>query len=223
MSGAVGKSVYRKESFEKVTGLGKYTADLPSAQMLHIKLVVSSYAHAKIKSADTTKAWKVPGVRAILLGEPFPLTGEEISDRPPLAFDKVRYHGEPVAAVVADTPVQAKRASELIKVIYEPLPVVNSPKEALLPGATLVHENLATYERIEHVYPEANTNIADRTKIRKGNMKQGWTESDVTVEGSFSFSPSSMRISVYTGCIVLCFSSKTRMIPGYTSGHSDAL
>jgi len=200
MSGAVGKSVYRKESFEKVTGLGKYTADLPSAQMLHIKLVVSSYAHAKIKSADTTKAWKVPGVRAILLGEPFPLTGEEISDRPPLAFDKVRYHGEPVAAVVADTPVQAKRASELIKVIYEPLPVVNSPKEALLPGATLVHENLATYERIEHVYPEANTNIADRTKIRKGNMKQGWTESDVTVEGSFSFSPSD-HIAMETRCV----------------------
>ncbi|MBM4763626.1 xanthine dehydrogenase family protein molybdopterin-binding subunit [Bacillus sp. B15-48] len=200
MNSNIGRSIYRKEAMEKVTGAAKYTADYSSKEMLHIQLVASSYAHAKIKAIDTTKALHAPGVRAILVGKPAPLTGEEINDRPPLAFEKVRYHGEPVAAVVADSLVEAKKAAELIKVTYEPLPVINSPKEALLPDAALIHENLAAYERIEHVYPEPNTNIADRTKIRKGNMEIGWNESDVTIEASFSFSPSD-HIAMETRCV----------------------
>lgn len=201
MSWSVGKSVYRKESLEKVTGAAKYTGDYSSKNMLHIELVVSPYAHAKIKSINSSKALEVSGVRGIVLGQPFPLTGEEIKDRPPIAYDKVRYHGEPVAAIVADTALQAKRAAELIEVIYEPLPVVNSPKDALLPGATLVHENLATYKKIEHVYPEANTNIANRIKIRKGNMDEGWNISDVTVDANFSFSQSD-HIAMETRCVI---------------------
>lgn len=201
MSSSIGKSVYRKESLEKVTGKAKYTGDYSSKDMLHIKLVVSPYAHAKIKSINSSKSLEVPGVRGIVLGQPFPLTGEEIKDRPPIAYDKVRYHGEPVAVVVADTALQAKRAAELIQITYEPLPVVNSPKAALLPDAALVHENLAIYEKIEHVYPEANTNIANRTKIRKGNMEEGWKISDVTVDASFSFSQSD-HISMETRSVI---------------------
>ncbi|RYD04885.1 hypothetical protein N752_11915 [Desulforamulus aquiferis] len=151
---------------------------------------------------DITKALESPGVRGIIVGQPFPMTGEEIKDRPPIAYDKVRYHGEPVAAVVADTALQAKRAADLIEVTYEPLPVINSPKEALISGAPLIHENLSAYEKIEHVYPEANTNIADRTKIRKGNMDEGWKKSDVTVEGSFSLSPSD-HIAMETRCVIV--------------------
>ncbi|MDV2684047.1 xanthine dehydrogenase family protein molybdopterin-binding subunit [Alkalihalophilus lindianensis] len=217
MSWSIGKSIYRKEAFEKVTGAAKYTDDYSKKEMLHIKLVVSSHAHAKIKAIDTTKARQIPGVRAILLGQPFPLTGEEINDRPPIAFDKVRYHGEPVAAVIADDPVQAKKAAELIEVTYKVLPVVNSVKEALLPNAPLVHENLASYERIEHVYPEPNTNIADRTKIRKGNIEKGWKESETTVEANFSFGPSD-HMAMETRCVtaeirpdgVVVFSSATQ-------------
>ncbi len=201
MSWSIGKSIYRKDGLEKVTGAAKYTDDYSSKDMLHIKLVVSSYAHARIKAIDTTKALEMPGVRGIILGQPLPLTGEEIKDRPPIAYDKVRYHGEPVAAVVADTALQAKRAAELIEITYEPLPVVNSPKDALLAGAALVHENLAAYERIEHVYPEANTNIADRTKIRKGNMEEGWKQSEVTIEADFSFSQSD-HIAMETRCVI---------------------
>ncbi|MTI55852.1 xanthine dehydrogenase family protein molybdopterin-binding subunit [Geosporobacter ferrireducens] len=201
MSWSIGKSIYRKDGLEKVTGAAKYTDDYSSKDMLHIKLVVSSYAHAKIKAINTTKALEMPGVRGIILGQPLPLTGEEIKDRPPIAYDKVRYHGEPVAAVVADTALQAKRAAELIEITYEPLPVVNSPKDALLAGAALVHENLAAYERIEHVYPEANTNIADRTKIRKGNMEEGWKQSEVTIEADFSFSQSD-HIAMETRCVI---------------------
>jgi CO/xanthine dehydrogenase Mo-binding subunit len=231
MSWSIGKSIPRKEAFEKVTGAAKYTDDYSTKEMLHIKLVVSSHAHAIIKEIDTTKARKIPGVRAIILGQPFPLTGEEISDRPPIAFEKVRYHGEPLAAVIADDPVQAKKAAELVEVTYEVLPVVNSPREALLPNAPLIHENLATYERIEHVYPEPDTNIADCTKIRKGNMEQGWNESDITVEANFSFNPSD-HIAMETRCVtaeikpdgVVVFSSATQspyMIKKLMSDYFD--
>ncbi|CAM4410101.1 xanthine dehydrogenase family protein molybdopterin-binding subunit [Paenibacillus alkaliterrae] len=187
----IGKSIYRKEALEKVTGTAKYTDDYTSPSMLHAKLVVSTHAHAIIKAIDTSEALKAPGVRAIVTGQPdFPLTGEEIHDRPPIAYGKVRHHGEAVAIVVADTPHMAKKAAELVKVDYEPLPVVNSPTDAISASAPLVHEQLAKYEKIQHVYPEPNTNIADRVKIRKGHIEQGWQESEVTVEARFSFGPS---------------------------------
>lgn len=148
MSWILEQSVHRKDALEKVTGASKYTADYSSKDMLHIKLITSPYAHAKIKNINSSKALEIPGVRTIILGQPFPLTGEEIKDRPLIAYEKVRYHGEPVAAVVADTELQAKIACDLIEVIYEPLPVVNSPKDALLPNSVLVHENLGVYEKI---------------------------------------------------------------------------
>ncbi|MCU6711929.1 xanthine dehydrogenase family protein molybdopterin-binding subunit [Paenibacillus sp. J5C_2022] len=187
----IGNSTYRKEALEKVTGTAKYTDDYTTPGMLHAKLVVSPYAHARIKAIDTAEALSVPGVRAVVTGRPeFPLTGEEIHDRPPLAYEKVRYHGEAVAIVVADSAHLAKRAAGLIKVEYEPLSVVNSPSEAICMSAPLVHEKLAKYEKNEHVIPEPNTNIADRVRIRKGDMELGWKESEVTVEASFSFGPS---------------------------------
>ena len=78
--------------------------------MLSGKVVISPYGHAKIVKIDTIEAREMPGVRAILTGEHFPLTGEDIRDRPPLAVDKVRYHGEAVALVVADTPGTGKKS-----------------------------------------------------------------------------------------------------------------
>ena len=126
----IGKGVIRKDAWDKVTGGAKYTADYQSVGMLSCTKVISPYGHARITAIDTTEALKIPGVRAIIAGEHFPLTGEAIRDRPPIAVDKVRYHGEPVALVVADTPSQAKKAANLVKVSYELLPVVNSPTQA---------------------------------------------------------------------------------------------
>ncbi len=186
----IGKSVIRKEAWDKVSGTAKYTADDSSPGTLHVKLLVSPYAHARIKSIKKEKALQVSGVRAILAGDHFPLTGEEIRDRPPLATERVRYHGEAVALVVADTPHQAKKAADLIEIEYEPLPVVHNPTEALKRDAPLVHEHLGRYKKEERVYPVPGTNIANQTKIRKGNMEKGWKESEVTVEEHFSFSPS---------------------------------
>lgn len=186
----IGKSIIRKEAWEKVTGKAKYTLDTVNDGTLHAKLVTSPYAHARIREIRTEKAYAAPGVRAILTGEGLPLTGEDLRDRPPIAWEKVRYHGEVVAVVVADTLMQAEQAAQLIAITYEPLPVVGSPKEALKEGAPLLHENLATYQKGKYTYPEPGTNIANRTKIRKGSMEKGWAESEVIVEASFSFSPS---------------------------------
>lgn len=196
---AIGKSVIRKEAWDKVTGRAKYTNDFKEKGMLHAKLVTSPYAHARIRAIDAEKARAIPGVRAIITGEGLPLTGEDLRDRPPIAFGKVRYHGEVVAVVVADTLVQAEKAANLVHVIYEPLPAIGKPSEALKEGAPLIHEQLGSYQKNKHTYPEPNTNIAHRTKIRKGNIEQGWAESDVVVETSVAFSPSD-HVAMETRC-----------------------
>jgi CO/xanthine dehydrogenase Mo-binding subunit len=94
----------------------------------------------------------------------------------------VRYYGEPVALVVAEQEYMAEMASLRIKVEYELLPVVHSPMEAYQTDAPIIHEHLAAYKRHEEVYPEPGTNIANRTKIRKGNMEEGWRNSDHIIE-----------------------------------------
>ncbi|TDF98334.1 xanthine dehydrogenase family protein molybdopterin-binding subunit [Paenibacillus piri] len=183
MEWSVGKSVPRKETWEKVTGTTKYMDDISRPGLLHAQIAVSPHAHATIKSIDTSGAWKIPGVRAVITGEYYPiLTGSPLADRPPIAIGKVRYYGEPVALVVADQEYNAEMAALQIKAEYELLPVVRSPSEAYQQEAPLVHEHLAAYKRHEEVYPEPGTNIANRTKIRKGNMEEGWNHSDHIIE-----------------------------------------
>ncbi|AZS15880.1 xanthine dehydrogenase family protein molybdopterin-binding subunit [Paenibacillus lutimineralis] len=184
MSGvAVGKSVPRNETWEKVTGAAKYVDDSSRSGMLYAKLAVSPHAHARIISIDSSEAWSIPGVKAVVTGQDFPvLTGSPLADRPPIAIDKVRYYGEPVALVVADQEYIAERAALRIKVEYERLPVVHSPIEAYQSNAPIIHEHLAEYKRHEEVYPEPGTNIANRTKIRKGNMEEGWGNSDHIID-----------------------------------------
>ena len=108
----------------------KYTNDFQETGTLHAKMLISPYAHANITSIDFSEAWKIPGVKAILGDERFPLVGEEIKDRSPIAYKRVRYHGEPIAVVVAENPAIAIKAVNAIKVSYELLPVVNSPRAA---------------------------------------------------------------------------------------------
>ncbi|MGD6842388.1 xanthine dehydrogenase family protein molybdopterin-binding subunit [Bacillus infantis] len=186
----IGESVIRKEAYDKVTGKAKYTNDYQQTGTLHAKMLISPYAHADIVSIDFSEAMRIPGVKAVLGNEPFPLAGEEIKDRPPIAYKRVRYHGEPVAVVVADTPLNAKKGVDAIKAEYRPLPAVHSPREALRSDAPLVHENLGSYEKRERVYPVPGTNIASVDKNRKGNIEQGFRESEVEAEFSISFPPS---------------------------------
>lgn len=198
----IGKSIPRKESLDKVTGRAKYINDFAMPGLLYARIVVSPYAHAKIKSVNISDALKISGVRTVITGEYFPyLTGSVIQDRYPIAFDKVRYNGDPVAVVVADSEATAEKAATLIKVEYEPLQVVNSPSDAIKSNAPLVHEDLGKYKCIDEAYPETGTNIANRTKIRKGDMKKGWMESDVIAKASYSF-PQSDHAAMETRCVM---------------------
>ena len=196
---SIGIDVQRQEAWDKVTGVAKYTDDSLTPGMLHGKILTSSYAHARIKSIDLSEAFKQPGVQAILTGKDCGVRcGTVLEDRPPLAVDKVRYYGEPVALVIASSEREAMSAVQKINVKYKPLPVVHSLLEAVSSKAELIHENLEQYQKaVKDIYPEPNTNIADRIKIRKGDMAQGWGESDVTVEASFQL-PKSDHIAMET-------------------------
>ncbi len=187
----VGKDIPRIDLKDKAFGKARYTNDEVKLGTLHAALHISTHAHAKLNKVKIDKALKVPGVHAIITGEDFPYpVGPLVADRPPIAYQKVRYYGEPIAVVVADHEHQAKQAAALIEVEYEPLPVLKSPREAAEEGAPLIHENMRDYTvMVEGVHAIPNTNIANLTKIRKGNMESGWKESDVTIEASFSFSP----------------------------------
>ncbi|MFD0825771.1 xanthine dehydrogenase family protein molybdopterin-binding subunit [Neobacillus sp. M.A.Huq-85] len=198
----IGKSVIRKEAQEKVTGRARYTHDHQSVKMLSCKMVISPYGHARIVSIDTKEAEKMPGVRAIVKGDgQLPLIGESVRDRPPIAFERVRYHGEPVVLVIADTAPQAKKAADRVKVQYELLPVVNSPTQAFQKNAPLLHPRLGEYKKDDVSFPVPGTNIATHYKIRKGSMEKGWAESETTVEANFSFSPSD-HVAIETRCSI---------------------
>lgn len=195
----IGQSVIRKDAWEKVSGQAKYTADIASPELLHGVIVTSTCAHGNIKKIDCEAARAMPGVRAVITGDYYPiLTGSVIKDRPPLASGKVRYYGEPVAVVVADTEAEAAAAALKVKVSYEELPTVNSPAEAIKPDAALVHEFVDQYQKtIPEVYPQAGSNVVHHVKIRKGDLQKGWGEADIVVEGSFTL-PMSDHIAMET-------------------------
>jgi CO/xanthine dehydrogenase Mo-binding subunit len=183
----VGKEVDRVDAFEKVTGTATYVADIKLRGMLYTKLLKSSYAHARILKIDATEAEKILGVRAVMTGEETPYKlGIYIADKEPLARDKVRYVGEPIVAVAADTEEIAERAVEQIEVEYEELPAVFDPIKALKEGAPLIHENMHNYRCAPFIFPEPRTNIANHFRIRKGDVKKGFNEAEVIVENKFS-------------------------------------
>ncbi len=195
----IGTSIQRKEAWDKVTGVAKYTDDYIVPGILHAKMVTSPYTHAKINNIDISEAAAAPGIQAVITGKDYPiLCGAVIEDRPPIAIDRVRYFGEPVALVVGNSEREAMSAVKLVKVDYEPLPVITSPGEALKTHSPLIHENLANYKRAaKDVTPEPNTNIAERIKIRKGDMAKGWAESEVVIEASYAL-PKSDHIAMET-------------------------
>ena len=137
LNSIIGVGVRRVEGADKVSGQAVYGADVHFADALWGKILRSPYPHARIKSIDTVKAWKVAGVRAIVTGrdEPEHYQGKSIRDIPVLCWDKVRYIGDKVAAVAAESRDAAEEAVHLIEVEYEELPAVFDVLEAIQPGA----------------------------------------------------------------------------------------
>ena len=183
----VGKPVLRGESIDKVTGRWVYGADLALPGMLHAKVLRSPYPHARILSVDTRRAREFPGVRAVVTGADVPyLFGSAVRDEPFLARGKVRYAGEPVAAVAAVSEEIAREAINLIDVEYEELPGVFDPLVAMRPGSPILHEDLATYQ-MEGAYDRyPGTNIVGHTKVRRGDVVQGFLDSDFVYEDVFT-------------------------------------
>lgn len=187
----VGGSAERIDALDKVTGAAQYVHDMVLPRMLFGRMKVSPHAHARIVSIDTSKAEAYPGVRAVLVGSELDTRlGLYMIDKFILARDVVRYQGEAVAAVAAETEDAAKRACELIEVEYEPLPAIFDPEESIADGALLVHPELHTYRYMKGVFfPRAHSNVAHHQKIRKGDVDQGFAGADRVFEYEFENPP----------------------------------
>lgn len=187
----IGKPIKRFDSKDKTTGNQMYLDDYKITGLLYSAILTSPHAHAKINSIDIDKAQKSRGVKKVVTGKDYPTTlGLYLGDKPPLAVDKVRHYGEPVAAVIAQTKKEAQEAVKKIKVDYERLEIVDKPKEAMDESAPILHDNLEDYNHIDDVYPKPGTNVANHTKIRKGDHDKAFKQAEYTIEESYSFSPS---------------------------------
>ncbi|MBX6722091.1 MAG: molybdopterin-dependent oxidoreductase, partial [Dactylosporangium sp.] len=145
--GGLGASRKRVEDNRFIRGKGTYLDDIVLPGMLHMEILRSPVAHARIRSIDTSKAWEIPGVRLVLTGEM--LASRNLAWMPTLSYDtqavlatdKVRFQGQEVAAVIADDPYIAKDACEAIVVDYEPLPVIVNPTQALAEDAPVIRDD----------------------------------------------------------------------------------
>ncbi len=183
----IGTSPARIEGREKVTGAATYVDDMQfGPSLLHGALKRSPIAHGRIVRIDVSRAKALPGVRVVVTGEDFPgLTGLYLKDRRIFALDRVRSVGEAVAGVAADTPEIAAQALGLIEVEYEELPGVFDPEYGASPEAPIIHPDLASYEVVPFVFPQAGTNISNWFKVRKGDMNRGWAEADLVYEHKY--------------------------------------
>jgi CO/xanthine dehydrogenase Mo-binding subunit len=175
----------RQDGKEKVTGTGRYTADLNLTGMVHAKFRYADHPHAKIRSVDTTKAQTLPGVVAIVTQEQLPDVrfGSFVQDRYLFAKDKVRFEGEIVAGVAALTPEIAAEAARLIEVDYEVLPAIADFEKAMEDGAPIIHEDLAGYDKDENIIANGNT-MAYHT-IVKGDADAAMATADIVVKGRY--------------------------------------
>src|SRR3990172_2111533 len=150
----VGKSLPRVDAPAKVTGQALYGTDAQLAGMLWSKILRSPLPHARIRGIDPSPALTLAGVKAVITAQDFPLVrygqaiGPGLKDRTVIARDKVRYLGEPVAAVAAVDEETAEEALDLIRVDYEELPAVFDLEAAMAADAPLVHEDLEKYEAL---------------------------------------------------------------------------
>ncbi|MFQ5851758.1 MAG: xanthine dehydrogenase family protein molybdopterin-binding subunit [Candidatus Binatia bacterium] len=183
----VGQPVTRVDVKEKVTGDAIYGYDLVLPNMLYGKVLFSPKPHARIRRIDTAKAEKSPGVVAVITGKDTPWThGESIKDKPFLAQGKVRYIGEPVAAVAAVDEDTAQAAVGLIEVEYEDLPAYFSPEEACKPEAIAIHEDFTRYRKSEFIVGTHLPNVCEHFKLRTGDVEQGFREADSVLEERYS-------------------------------------
>ncbi|MDP2744021.1 MAG: molybdopterin-dependent oxidoreductase, partial [Dehalococcoidia bacterium] len=192
----IGKNTPRIDAPDKVTGKAKYVIDVMLPGMLYGKMLRSPHPHARIINIDTSRAAGLAGVKAVITGRDIsPERLGFIRDRTVLAIDRVRFTGEPVAAVAAVTRELAEEAAVLIEVEYEPLPAVFDPEEAMKPNpAAIVHPELLKYALHPLPFPPYRfepdrPNILIHRHVEHGDVEQGFKESDLVLEDRFSAAP----------------------------------
>jgi carbon-monoxide dehydrogenase large subunit len=185
---SVGVAVPRGEGSGKVSGQTVYAADVKLAGLLWAKILRSPHPHARIRSIDVSKAQKLTGVRAIITGADVKghLIGKQIRDMPVLCWDKVRFVGDRVAAVAAETADVAEEALHLIDIDYEPLPAVFDPVEAMAPGAPKLHDDVAGYDGAPlKILATDLHNGLTRLRWQKGDVEAGFRDADLVMEHTF--------------------------------------
>ena len=189
----VGASQPRRDSHEKLRGQAQFAGDMLLPRMLHGRVLRSPHAHAQIVSIDASAAEKLPGVVCVLTGADLrdvdPYFGHAIKDRPIIAIDKVRFHGEPVVAVAAETVAAAAAAVDAIAVEYEELPVVADVEAAVAPGSTVVND-LPARPGLFHglgELPPRDGNVCYRYRIDRGELEAVFARADIVVEGEYTF------------------------------------
>jgi CO/xanthine dehydrogenase Mo-binding subunit len=185
MSTVVDRSVVRADGVEKVTGLGRYTADLSLTGQLHARFRYADHTHARIRGIDVSKARALPGVIVVLTHEDVPDVkyGGMVQDRRLFAKDTVRWEGDIVAGVAATTPEIADEAARLIEVDYEPVAPIVDFEAAMADGAPLVHEDWESDSGDESLGRDRNT--LGYSTIVKGDAGAAMASADVVVKGSY--------------------------------------
>src|SRR6266516_4510008 len=201
-----GKRTRRQDGYDKVVGRTRYAGDLTFAGLLHARLVLSPYAHARIAKIDTAAALEVPGVKAVYTSKTLGMADPESSARTqsPLASKEVLWCGHPVAIVLAETEAAAEDGVAAVDVEYEPLDVEMDPVAAMRPRAPLTrllvketsseiagggaHAAVTEEEVSDTDKEELSQNVSDKAHLHAGDIEAGWREAEVVVERTFKTS-----------------------------------
>ncbi len=190
---AVGRSAERADGRVKLAGQAEFTGDIGLPRMLYGAVLRSPVAHARVLAVDVSPAEKTDGVVAVLIAADLadldPFYGHALRDRPIVAIDRVRFTGEPVAVVAAESQAAADLAVTRIDVEYGPLPVAASLDAALAPDAPLVHEEPARPGSAHGLgrLPQRDGNVCYRYGFEQGDLERVFGEAAVVVEGDYSF------------------------------------
>jgi len=202
----VGKATRRQDAPDKLTGRARYAGDISVAGMLHARLVLSPYAHARIVSIDTSDAMEIPGVKAVYTSKTLGMAkrGSASRTQSPLAEDEVLWSGHPVAIVLAETEEAAEDGVAAVDVEYEVLPAVVDPIAAMQPGSPLAHLHkgeqdsgipgggahaaVSETEPKEEDTERLSQNVSDKVHLHAGDIEAGWSEAEVVVERTYTTS-----------------------------------
>ena len=190
----VGKRIPREDALVKITGKAEYSTDILLPGMLYGKILRSPYPHARILNIDTTKAGKLPGVKAVLTAKNTPSTDSPHADRRIFVTSKVRYIGDEVAAVAAISEDIAEEALELIEVEYEELPAIFDPPDALKPDSIRIHDpdTPAIKPQVspisEYFIREASIkgNIIETFQYERGDVEKGFEEAGKVIAALYT-------------------------------------